>query len=142
MGIRIFIIDEHKSAREILARRLMSQSDIEVLGTAGNGEYGLSRVNQLRPDVVLLDPKMKGCDGMDVCRRACSIDSGLKVTVLTSYIDPDERRTAIQSGVNGYLLKEVDLESLVAWIRYVASDGEKKPEANQHVDDVAEPYPL
>jgi DNA-binding NarL/FixJ family response regulator len=124
MSIRIFIIDEHRSAREILARRLTSRSDIEVVGTAGNGEYGLSKITQLRPDVVLLDPKMKDGNGMDVCRRACSIYSGLKVTVLTSYVDPEERRTAIDSGVNGYLLKEVDTENLVAWIRHIASDNE------------------
>ena len=124
MSIRIFIIDEHISAREILARRLTSQTDIEVVGTAGNGEYGLSKINQLRPDVVLLDPKMKGGNGMGVCRRACSINSDLKVTVLTSYIDPEERRTAINSGVHGYLVKEVDTENLVAWIRHVASDNE------------------
>ena len=124
MSIRVFIIDEHRSAREILARRLTSLSDIEVVGTAGNGEYGLSKINQLRPDVVLLDPKMKAGNGMDVCRRACSINSGLKVTILTSYIDPEERRAAIQSGVSGYLLKEVDTESLVAWIRHVASGDE------------------
>ena len=130
MSIRIFIIDEHRSAREILARRLTSQSDIEVVGTAGNGEYGLSKIHQLRPDLVLLDPKMKAGNGMDVCRRACSINSGPKVTVLTSYVDPEERRTAIQSGVEGYLLegyllKEVDTENLVAWIRHVTSSNEE-----------------
>jgi DNA-binding NarL/FixJ family response regulator len=125
MSIRIFIIDEHRSAREILARRLTSQSDIEVVGTAGNGEYGLSKIHQLRPDLVLLDPKMKAGNGMDVCRRACSINSGPKVTVLTSYVNPEERRTAIQSGVEGYLLKEVDTENLVAWIRHVTSSNEE-----------------
>lgn len=124
MNIRIFIIDEHRSAREILARRLASQSDIEVVGTAGSGQYGLSKISQLRPDVVLLDPKMKGGNGMDVCRWACSINNGLKVTVLTSYIDPEERRTAFNAGVDGYLLKNVDTENLVAWIRHVASGGE------------------
>lgn len=124
MSIRIFIIDEHRSTREILARRLMSSSDFEVVGTAGNGEDGLRKINQLLPNVVLLDPKMKGGNGMEVCRRACSINRGLKVMVLTSYIDSDERRKAIQSGVKGYLLKEVDTGNLVDRIRRAASDNE------------------
>ena len=122
MGIRIFIIDEHRSARKMLARRLESLPDMDVVGTACDGEEGLRQIELLCPDVVLVDTKMKKANGMDVCRRACSTNGGRYVAILTSYIDPEERRMAYQAGVKGYLLKEVGTQRLVQWIRQAAGD--------------------
>ncbi len=120
MSIRIFLIDEHRSAREMLARRLASCPDMEVVGNTDDAEEGLRQISQLRPDLVLLDVKMKNADGMEVCRRACS-SSGVKVAVLTSYTDPEEHRQASLAGARGYLLKEVDTPKLAQWIRLLAS---------------------
>ena len=117
MSIRVFIIDEHPLAREMLARRLGSKPDMKVVGTTGDAETGLRQIEELRPDVVLLDIKMHQADGVEVCRRACSIADGAKVAILTSYVDAAERRLARQAGVQGYLLKEVDTPKLVRWIR-------------------------
>ncbi len=94
MTIRIVIIDENGPAREILARRLKSLPDMDVVGTTCDSEEGLRQIQELRPDVVLIETKMKKADGMDVCRRACAVVGATKVTVLTSYADPEERRTA------------------------------------------------
>ena len=116
MSIRVFIIDEHTRARRMLARRLASLPDLDVVGTTCDGERGLRQIEELRPDVVLLDTKMKRADGMDICRRACASTNGSKVAILTSYIDPEERRLAYQAGVDGYLLKEVDTPNLARWI--------------------------
>lgn len=121
MSIRIFLIDEHRPSREMLARRLTSLEDMEVVGTTGDSEEGLRLVSLLSPDLVLLDVKMKNADGMDVCRRACSSSNGVKVAVLTSYSDPEERRKAYQSGAQGYLLKEVDTPKLAQSIRLLAA---------------------
>ena len=129
MSIRIFLIDEHRSSREMLARRLTSLGDMEVVGTTGDGEDGLRQVSQLRPDLVLLDVKMKKADGIEVCRRACSSSSGVKVAVLTSYIDPEERRKVYQSGAQGYLLKEVDTPKLAQSIRLLAAPSGKESRA-------------
>ena len=117
MSIRVFIIDEHPLAREMLARRLGSKPDMKVVGTTGDAEMGLRQIEELRPDVVLLDIKMHQADGVEVCRRACDIANGAKVAILTSYTDPEERRMAFRAGVRGYLLKEVDTPKLVRWIR-------------------------
>ncbi len=84
MNIRIFLIDEHRPSREMLARRLTSLEDMEVVGTTRDSEEGLRLVSQLRPDLVLLDVKMKNADGMEVCRRAYSSGHGTQVAVLTS----------------------------------------------------------
>ena len=116
MSIRIFILDEHRSARQMLARRLASLPDMDVVGTTCDGEAGLRQIEKLRPDVVLLDTKMKRADGLDICRRACANAHGGKIAILTSYIDPEERRLAYQAGVHGYLLKEVDTPNLARWI--------------------------
>ncbi len=108
MSIRIFLIDEHRPSREMLARRLASYPEMDVVGNTDDAEEGLRQVSQLRPDLVLLDVKMRNADGMEVCRRACSSSEGGKVAVLTSYSDPEERRQAYLAGASGYLLKEVD----------------------------------
>ena len=105
----------------MLARRLTSLEDIEVVGTTGDSEEGLRLVSQLRPDLVLLDVKMKNADGMEVCRRACSSSKGVKVAVLTSYSDQEERRKANQSGAQGYLLKEIDTPKLAQSIKLLAA---------------------
>ena len=66
---------------------------------------------------MLIDTKMKQADGIDICRRALAAGEQTKVAVLTSYLDPNERRQAYEAGVEGYLLKIVDTHSLSDWIR-------------------------
>lgn len=122
MTIRVLIIDEHEAARKSLARRLANLNDLRVVQSTGDAAEGLRWVEELHPDVVLLDPKMKRADGMEVCRQACAWRNGAKVTVLTSFSDPEERREAIRVGVYGYLLKDLDTSKLAQWIKYLAAD--------------------
>jgi DNA-binding NarL/FixJ family response regulator len=117
MSIRIFLIDEHCPAREILARRLASMPGLEVVGSTCDGEEAIRAIGGLNPDVVLIDTKMKQANGIDLCRRALAADEQAKVAILTSYVDPDERRQAYQAGVTGYLLKDVDTVNLANWIK-------------------------
>ncbi len=70
MSIRIFLIDEHRPSREMLARRLASCPEMEVVGNTDDAEDGLRQVGQLPPDLLLLDVKMKNADGMAVWRYA------------------------------------------------------------------------
>ena len=120
MSIRIFLIDEHRASREMLARRLASCPDMEVVGDTDDAGEGLTQICRLRPDLVFLDVKMKKVDGMEVCRRVCASGNGTKVAVLTSYTDPEERRQAYLAGASGYLLKEVDTPKPAQWIRLLA----------------------
>jgi DNA-binding NarL/FixJ family response regulator len=135
MDIRLLLIDEHRPSREILARRLASFPDMEVVGSTAESEEGLRQIKELHPDLVLLDIKMKKADGMEVCRRACAADGAPRVAILTSYIDPEERRMAYQAGASGYFLKEADTPKLARWIRLVsqaereARQGASGPEA-------------
>ncbi len=100
---------------------------MEVVGSTGDAEEGLRQIRELRPDVVLLETKMKQTDGMDICQRACAIPCGGKVAILTSYTDPEERRIAYQAGVSGYLLKDVDTPNLARWIRLLMGFNNEKP---------------
>ena len=130
MTIRIFLIDEHRPAREILARRLASMPGLDVVGSTCNGDEAIREIEGLSPDVVLIDTKMKQADGMEICRRAVAVDNQATVAILTSYLDPDERRLAYQAGVDGYLLKDVDTGNLANWIKLAVgrgSDGSDDP---------------
>ncbi len=129
MTIRIFLIDEHRPTREILARRLDSMPGFDVVGSTCNGEDGIREIAGLNPDVVLIETKMKQADGIDICRRALAADDQATIAVLTSYLDPDERRLALQVGVDGYLLKDVDTDNLANWIK-VAVHQQRNEEAN------------
>ena len=122
MRIRVFIIDEHSLAREMLARRLASSPNVEVVGSTGDSEEGIRQIKELAPDVVLLDSKMRNANGMDVCRRACAANGKAKVAVLTSYDDLEERRMANQLGASGYFLKEVDTPMLIAQLRRMVGE--------------------
>jgi len=124
MTIRILLIDEHRPAREVLARRLDSIPGMDVVGSTCDGDQGIREIEGLSPDVVLIDTKMKQADGMEICRRALAADQQATVAVLTSYLDPDERRLAYEAGVNGYLLKDVDTSNLTDWIKLAVSQGQ------------------
>jgi DNA-binding NarL/FixJ family response regulator len=117
MTIRILLIDEHRSAREILARRLASMLGLDVVGATSGGDQAIREIEGLSPGVVLIDTKMKQADGMDICRRALAADRQTTVAILTSYLDPDERRLAYEARVDGYLLKDVDTGNLADWIK-------------------------
>ncbi|MCH8298151.1 MAG: response regulator transcription factor [Chloroflexi bacterium] len=127
MSIRIFLVDEHRSVREILARRLASMPGLDVVGSTSDSEEAIRDIAGLRPDVVLIDTKMKQANGIDICRRVLAAGEPTKVAVLTSYLDPDERRQAYQAGVNGYLLKDVDTANLANWIRLAINRSREDP---------------
>ena len=125
MTIRIFLIDEHSAAREMLSRRLASMPGLEVVGSTCDGDAAVRDIAGLDPDVVLIDTKMKRGNGIDICRRALAAGDRATVAILTSYLDLDERRQAYQAGVDGYLLKDVDTNNLANWIRLAVN---RRPE--------------
>lgn len=118
--LKLLIIDEHIGVGNVLARRLSSISDFEVVGATGNAEEGLLQITTLLPDMVLLDIKMTQTDGLEVCRRASSLAGGAKVAVLTSYGDLAELRQVQNAGASGYFLKNVDTHGLANQIRQLA----------------------
>ncbi|WP_173263387.1 response regulator [Streptomyces pacificus] len=117
--IRVLLADDHQVVRRGLRTFLEVQDDIEVVGEAGDGDAAVARAGELLPDVVLMDVRMPGTDGIEALRKLTALDSTAKVLVVTSFT---ERRTvvpALRAGASGYLYKDVDPDALAAAIRSV-----------------------
>ena len=120
MSLRILLIDENDQARVPLATRLSHHPDLVIVAQIGDAEQGLRLVEELRPDVTLVEVKMREADGIVVCGAISAM--GRRVMVLTSYLDPDERKRAIQAGASGYLLKEIGTDALARQLRGLPAD--------------------
>ncbi|MHC5701286.1 response regulator [Streptomyces tirandamycinicus] len=118
-AIRVLLVDDHQVVRRGLRTFLEVQDDIEVVGEAGDGDEGVARAGELLPDVVLMDVRMPGTDGIEALRKLRALDNTAKVLVVTSFT---ERRTvvpALRAGASGYVYKDVDPDALAAAIRSV-----------------------
>ncbi|MEE1941505.1 response regulator transcription factor [Streptomyces sp. TRM 70361] len=117
--IRVLLVDDHQVVRRGLRTFLEVQDDIEVVGEAADGAEGVARAAELRPDVVLMDLKMPGTDGVEALRALRESQHPARVLVVTSFT---ERRTvvpALRAGAAGYLHKDIDPDALAAAIRSV-----------------------
>jgi len=115
--IRIIVVDDHQVVREGLRHMLQLESDIEVVGEASNAKEALAQVESLSPDIILMDIKMPGIDGIELTRQLKEKQPSCNVIMLTLY---DEYLTeAIEAGAAGYLLKDVKREELIKAIRAV-----------------------
>ena len=107
---RVVIIDDDARVASTLGdfvRAMMPQCSVE---TASNGEAGLAAVRRERPDLVLLDLRMPGIDGVEVVKRVRDIDAGIAVIVITGAGDLADASAALASGAQAYLHKPVDLQ--------------------------------
>jgi DNA-binding NarL/FixJ family response regulator len=117
--IRILIVDDHPVVRAGLAGLLSSQPDFEVVGEAGDGQEALNLLERLDPDVVLMDLRMPGMDGVTTIRRMRH-QSKSQVLVLTTFDTDAEIVQAVEAGATGYLLKDVPREELFRAVRLTA----------------------
>jgi DNA-binding NarL/FixJ family response regulator len=123
MAIRVVLVDDHAVLRAGLAQLLESAGDIEVVGSAGDGEAGVAVVRETRPDVVLMDLQMPRMDGVTATRAIVQGELGCEVVVLTSYSDGERIVAALDAGAVGYLLKDADPDEVIEGVR-AASRGE------------------
>ena len=113
--------DDEELLREGLVAIVSSQSDLEVLATAADGFAAVAAVVEHRPDVVLMDVRMPGLDGIEATRRIVTADPNAHVLVLTTVEDDEVVLDALRAGASGFLLKSVPRERLWAGIRSVAA---------------------
>ena len=115
--ISVLIVDDHPVVRQGLRALLEVQDDMTVAGEAGDGPAAISLAESLRPDIVLLDLKLPGMDGVAVLRPLRA--AGLRVLVLTSATEPSAAAAAVRAGAAGVVYKDIDPAALVRAIRSV-----------------------
>ena len=113
MSIRVLIADDHAFYREGVRAFLNNTTDIEVLGEAGNGEEAIFKASELAPNVILMDLKMPGINGIEATRRIHEADSKIGILILTMFDDDDSVFAAMRAGARGYLLKDADKDEVV-----------------------------
>ncbi|OUE20998.1 Transcriptional regulatory protein LiaR [Clavibacter michiganensis] len=118
--IRVAVVDDHPVVRAGLAALLASADDLEVVGQASDGDAAVALARAERPDVVLMDLRMPGLDGVGATARIREEAPEVRVLVLTTYETDASILTAIEAGASGYLLKAAPEEEILAGVRAVA----------------------
>ena len=113
MPIKVLIADDHVFYREGVRALLSNVPKIEVIGEANNGEEAIVQARDLQPNVILMDLKMPGMNGIDATRRIHEAHPSIGVLVITMFDDDDSVFAAIRAGARGYLLKDADKDEVV-----------------------------
>jgi DNA-binding NarL/FixJ family response regulator len=119
--IRVLIADDQSLVRTGFKMILDAQSDIEVVGEAGDGEAALTMARTLRPDVILMDVRMPGTDGITATGQITAGLPGIRILILTTFDLDDYVHAGLLAGASGFLLKDVPAPDLIAAIRTVAA---------------------
>jgi DNA-binding NarL/FixJ family response regulator len=120
-SVRVLIADDHPLFREGMRGRLDRVGDIKVVGEAASGEEAVRMAGELEPEVILMDIKMPGLNGIEATREIRKAGPEVGVLVLTMFEDDDSVFAAMRAGAKGYLLKDSGGEEMVHAIRAVAS---------------------
>jgi two-component system NarL family response regulator len=116
----LLLVDDHEIVTEGLKFTLEMESDLRVIGQAQTGEEAIRMAQILKPDVILLDLKLKGETGVDVCRQLLGVQAEGRVIILTTFMEEQSLFDCILAGARGYVLKDVELAELKGIIRKVA----------------------
>jgi DNA-binding NarL/FixJ family response regulator len=143
--VRVLLVDDDDLMRAGLRSVLSSDETIEVAGEASDGRLAIGEIRRLRPDVVLMDIRMPGLDGISATREALDASPELKVVVLTTFEQDDYIFDALSAGASGFLLKRTKPEELIRAIHTVA-DGDSllSPSVTRRVIDrmATQPAPV
>ena len=121
--LRVLLVDDEEPIRTLLTTYLGGQDGVRVVGTAAGGEEGVAAYAELRPDVVLMDLRMPGMNGVEATARIVELDPDACVLALTVMADPESIARMLHAGARGYLLKGTPPEDLPAHVRTVTNGG-------------------
>jgi DNA-binding NarL/FixJ family response regulator len=119
--IRIALADDHKLIRQGIKDFLETRDEYKVVGEAEDGKAAVIMVNEIKPDVVLMDLNMPKMDGIEAIRNIKSANPNIKIIVLTAFTQNDKVFQAIDAGADGYQLKDILPDELVSAIKTVVS---------------------
>jgi DNA-binding NarL/FixJ family response regulator len=121
--IKVLVVDDQTLVRSGISQILSHAADIDVIGDAANGSEAVEKTLRLRPDVVLMDVRMPGMDGLEATKRVIAERPETKVIVLTTFELDEYVFGAVRAGASGFLLKDIDPNSLREAVKVVA-DGD------------------
>ncbi|MDQ1482450.1 MAG: hypothetical protein QOF35_526 [Actinomycetota bacterium] len=117
---RVVVVDDHALHRDGTRQILDAHPDLQVVGDASSGEIALALINELGPDVVLMDIRLPGMNGIEVVRRITRDHPDVRVLMVSAYDDDEYVRGALEAGAAGYLSKTAPGKELVQAVRAVA----------------------
>jgi two-component system, NarL family, response regulator YdfI len=120
ISIRVLVVDDHLIVREGLSLILETAEGIELAGEAADGAAALRLCAELQPDVVLMDLRMPGMDGLTAIRQLSATQPEIAVIILTTYDEDDLMLQGLQAGARGFLLKDTSRAALLDAIRVAA----------------------
>ena len=123
MRIGTLIVDDDASFRGRAKELLASEPDIEIVGEAADGQEAILRAREVKPDLVLMDVRMPGMNGVDATRQLKAEMPELKVIMLTIFDVQEYREAAVASGASGYVIKKFLIEDLLPAIRGAFASG-------------------
>ncbi|WP_280155873.1 response regulator transcription factor [Piscinibacter sp. XHJ-5] len=121
--LRVILVDDHAIFRHGMRAVLEHACAFDVVAECGDGESAVAAYLALRPDVLLLDLRMPGLDGLEVVRRVVEADRGALILIVTTYATDEDIRHALRAGARGYLLKDAGPEDVCRAIERVAEGG-------------------
>ncbi|NEB79923.1 response regulator transcription factor [Streptomyces sp. SID14478] len=121
MTVRVLLVDDQPLVRSGLRVLIADTDDLEVVGEAGDGAEAVGLAASLRPDVVVMDIRMPGMDGIEATRHITAADTGSRVLVLTTFDEDDYVYGALRAGASGFAVKDMQLEDILAAVRVVAA---------------------
>jgi DNA-binding NarL/FixJ family response regulator len=119
--VRVVLADDHALVRDALQLVITDTPDLEVVGQAGTGADAVRLAGDLHPDVVVMDIRMPGMDGIEATRQITAGSGGTRVVVLTTFDDDDYVYGALRAGASGFLVKDMALDDIIAAIRVIAA---------------------
>jgi DNA-binding NarL/FixJ family response regulator len=119
--VRIVLVDDQPLIRASLQMVVTDAPDLTVAGEAGDGAEAVRLAAELRPDVVVMDIRMPGMDGIEATRRIVAADEACRVLMLTTFDDDEYVYGALRAGASGFLVKDMALDDILAAVRVVAS---------------------
>jgi DNA-binding NarL/FixJ family response regulator len=117
---RVIVVDDQDLVRQGL-RTILELGGVDIVGEAADGEAAVRIASELRPDVVLMDLRMPGVDGVEATRRIAALDSTIRVLVLTTFDLDQHVVDALRAGASGFLLKDVTSDGLLDAVARAAS---------------------
>jgi DNA-binding NarL/FixJ family response regulator len=119
--IRVFLVDDHEIVRRGIGDLIDAESDMEVIGEAGDTAQAMGRIAATLPDVAVLDVRLPDGSGIDLCRAIRSAHPSVNCLILTGYDDDEASYAAVMAGAAGYVLKDIRGQGLIDGIRRVAA---------------------